>query len=1015
VRAVPVSRFRAVVPLFLATACLPWLTLLAQTPPAPGSEETASAPFTIEASTSEYFSRSWTVDEGLPNNVVNRLLQDRHGFLWIATGDGLIRFDGTRFKAFPLPDLAPGANSNIRDIAEDSAGNLVFLPGVGGILQLTPAGFASHAASSETTGKTLGRLFMEPDGAMWIASGWHDLLRWHEGRMETFRRGEHIPAFRGRHTFALDGRQQVWISGGDFLGRYENGRIVPVREPAGPNITIAAARSGGLWITAGHHLWKREDEKLRVVCEPAEWSSITQQSVQTMFEDRQGNLWVGTMRGGLFRLSANGIVAEPAPAAAITTILQDREDNIWVATATGGISMLRRKAFISLQGSSGLNDGARASICDDSTGALWWANRQHGLARYADGHLTSYNVPDTRLQTFVHLAGCDPHDTVWAATRMGIYTIDAKNPAGLVRVSPQPRDVRVLHCARNGDVWICSGENHIGYYRGGIYRDCSTDAALVDQNIHVIAEDTAGGIWVATGDRNLFQFSEGKFVKRYAGEQIEGGTVNGLLFDGRDNLWLATTSGLVMKHGRGFKRFGAREGLSDELVSQLMADDNGRLWYANRRGLCAVSMEELQAVAAGRRERVTEATLGRAEGLPKAFALGSRAPIPWKARDGRLWFSVHQGFVGVDPSASFPPLSPPPIHIDEIEVDKKIHAPGASLRLKPGDHQLTFRFSAVNFYAPEKVRLRHQLVGFDGDWRETGGDRSATYAQLRPGRYRMRVAAANQDGIWNEVLAPAAIVIPPAWWQTWTFTIAVTLLLILGFGWLVRHWSQRRLRARLEQLEREHQLQRERARIARDLHDELGYSVTQIGLIADRLKTEPALATIRDGLGELASCTRRLSGELEGVVWTVSPKNDQWNRLASYIRQFSLNFFADTPITCTVEGVDSAPAAPLAPEVQHHLLAIVKEVLNNTLKHARATRVQISMSYDERRMLLRIADNGTGFDPAAMEHSERNGLTNLRARADEIGASMEIDSAPGRGTAFTFDVPFRAVIPPRSA
>lgn len=961
-----------------------------------------------------YYSQEWTVDDGLPHNIVNCIVQDPQGYLWIASLGGLVRFDGRAFKEYPLLNSASEPNYNIRDLVLEPSGSLALLPATGGVLRLKEGKVSAHPAEEVLKGKASSHLFVEPNGALWIDADGGELVRWYEGKKESFYREKDIPAPSRRCYFACDPQNRVWISTGNIFGYYEKGRLIWRPEKVGTNIVVAPS-SGGIWVSSSERLLKIEDGVLVDVNSAPEWRELTQSSVHQLFEDRQKNLWIATRRKGLLCITAKGIETVQTSADNITSILQDAEDNIWIGTHGGGISRLRPKPFISLDNAENMSDSVRTSLCEDSLGALWFANRRGTLARYYNGAVEGYTVNPTGRTPEMYLVCPDKGGLIWVCTSAGLYTISSQHPTQL---EPHPsglKDVRIMICAQNGDIWVVHGEAGVGFFHQGGFRECVDEDNRLPKRIAVLAEAPDGTVWLGSNDRTLLQYKDGKFIERYSSQQVPGGPLKALLIDPKGTFWLATTRGIVLKQGERFKRFGVEEGLSDELISQLLEDDRGRLWSANRRGFSAVALEDFYAVAEGRQTTVAEATLGKDEGLPKAFALSGLPPTPWKAQSGRLWFSTHGGFIGIDPGASLPRRNPPAVYIDVVEVDHRQATLTNPLRLQAGDHQLTFKFTAINFSSPGKVQLRHQLIGYDLDWVTTGTDRTASYVYLPPGTYRMRVTAKNQDGRWNENGADLALIIPPTWWQTWYFRLATGLAIATVFAWLVRHWSQRRLRARLNDLERERQLERERARIARDLHDELGYSVTQVGLIADRLKNDSSEKELREGLGELASCTRRLSGELDGVVWTVSPKNDKWDRLATYIRQFALNFFADTSIACTVEGGENAPALPLAPEVQHHLLAIIKETLNNILKHARATRVEVSLSFVQGTMMLHLVDNGIGFAPSALEHSERNGLTNLRARAQEIGGQLEIVSSPGRGTEVRLSLAMNAKPKPRSA
>jgi signal transduction histidine kinase len=337
--------------------------------------------------------------------------------------------------------------------------------------------------------------------------------------------------------------------------------------------------------------------------------------------------------------------------------------------------------------------------------------------------------------------------------------------------------------------------------------------------------------------------------------------------------------------------------------------------------------------------------------------------------------------------------------VDEIRIDGRVAE--SPITIPPGDHRLDFHFVALNFSAPERVRVRHQLAGMDRDWIETVNEHTATYPQLPPGNYQMRVIACNQDGVWSSTPTIIKVLATAAWWQTVWWRLAVLCVATALIVWLARSWSHRRLRIRLEQLERENALERERGRIARDLHDELGGSLTQIRLLAERIKRHTAQPEFKDFAGQLAWRARRLAGELESIIWTVSPKNNAWDRLALFISQYALKFFRETEIGCSVSGADRISSKPLRPEEQHNLLAVTKEALNNILKHSRAATATVEMTEIEGDFVLRIHDDGIGFDPARRELTTCNGLNNMRARLREIGGEIRVDTAPDSGTTIT--------------
>jgi signal transduction histidine kinase len=421
------------------------------------------------------------------------------------------------------------------------------------------------------------------------------------------------------------------------------------------------------------------------------------------------------------------------------------------------------------------------------------------------------------------------------------------------------------------------------------------------------------------------------------------------------------------------------------------------MWFASRRGLFYVAKSELLAVARAEAAQVTSHMLGREHGLVALTPIATYYPTTGKSPDGRLWFATAQGAVVVNPGRMLRDLPPPPVLIDEVLWDGAPVAVGEKLRLPSGQHRVEFHFSALSYTAPENVRLRHRLEGAESNWVETGSERTAGYTNLRPRDYRLQVIARNSVGVWNTTGATLAFTIVPAWWETVYFRAGVVLMLIGFTAWLARTFAQRRLQQKLRRLEQDHALEKERARIARDLHDDLGASLTEVGLLADRL-VGAAPSELSPQLSGLAWRTRRLATELSGIVWTMSASNSSLDRLAAFLRRYAERLFRNTGTRCVVTGVEGIPAVPLPPDPQHQLLAAAKEAINNILKHARATEAAIEMRYVEEVFEMRIEDNGAGFSSEASLEPEGNGLRNMRSRLLEIGGTCEVTTTEGRGT-----------------
>ena len=946
----------------------------------------------------DFVERSWLVDEGLPHNVVNRTVQDAAGYLWIATGAGLTRFDGRDFKLYPLPLRPPGGNTNIRELVVDGPSSLLMLPASGGVVRFRNGLFEQLPLPVETKGRSLVDLFVEPDGVLWLGAENDSVMRWDGTKMMTFGVKDGLNRRGNRFSFARDGEGRVWLAGGDFVGSYHEGKLEPL--PPGPwnSAVIAPAKSGGIWISTFERLLKWEQGRLTVVAEVPQWP-LARGTAHYLFEDRDGALWIATRREGLFRLAAGRISRVATEIPMIVSVGQDREGNIWVSTEGGGIERLRPKEFVLIDRTAGLGEDVSTSVCVDSHGGIWCANLNGGLVRYHDG--VADTVASSAIGTeYFSISVCMDHDDhVWSAMAGALYRVPAQPPYRLEKMSPAIGYARVLFCAASGDMWVGSGNGGLGFFHNGKYTEISPDTKRTDQRIAAIAEAPGGAIWIATRAGALAEYRDGKLVPHPSGDSIGTGVIHTLFFDGDGALWIGTPEGLGLMRGGKFARLTKADGLPDDYIDQIAGDDQGRLWIGSRSGLYCVPVSQLKARADRHGPPVIGTKFGKDEGLVGATSISGEQPGTSKSADGRLWFTTHRGVIGFDPARLTEIRSAPAVMVDEIRIDGRITK--GPIVIPPGDHRLDFHFVALNFSAPERVRVRHQLVGMDRDWIETVNEHTATYPQLPPGNYQMRAIACNQDGVWSDTSTVVDVVATAAWWQTVWWRLAVLCGSAALIVWLARVWSHRRLRSRLEQLERENALERERARIARDLHDELGGSLTQIRLLAERIKRHTAQPEFRDFAGQLAWRARRLGGELESIIWTVSPKNNTWDRLALFISQYALKFFRDTETGCNVSGADRIPSKPLRPEEQHNLLAVTKEALNNILKHSHAATAIVEMSEVDGDFVLRIHDDGVGFDPARRELTTCNGLNNMRARLREIGGEIRVDTAPGLGTTIT--------------
>jgi signal transduction histidine kinase len=481
-----------------------------------------------------------------------------------------------------------------------------------------------------------------------------------------------------------------------------------------------------------------------------------------------------------------------------------------------------------------------------------------------------------------------------------------------------------------------------------------------------------------------------------------------------------------------FTTYTSQRGLFSDEVLSILEDDRGWLWMSCSRGIFRVHKRDLDDLDQGRIKKFNSIAYGKADGMESAICNSVAQPAAWKSHDGRLWFPTTKGVVSVVPDM---PVSRVwlPIFIEQVFADKKAllqgqpvmlppvgteeEVPSGSfgnmdIRVPPGRGELEFHFTALNFRNPEKSLFRYRLDGVDSDWVDAGTRRVAHYNNIYPGGYRFRVMACNSDGVWNESAASLGLYLVAHYWQTWWFRVIAGVGIAVGAGGAMLFGARRRLQRKFELLQQQAAVEKERGRIAKDIHDDLGSSLTRIMMLGERVAEDihkpEALAGHVD---KIVTSARATVQAMDEVVWAVNPENDSLDGLIGYINQYAAQLFENTKVRCRLEMPQMSRHVMLPAEVRHDLFLAVKEALHNVLKHAGASEVHVRVSEAQGRVEIGVEDNGCGFDIAPSNGNGNrggarpgHGLANMRKRMEGIGGEMKIVAAVGKGTQLTFSV-----------
>jgi signal transduction histidine kinase/streptogramin lyase len=973
----------------------------------------------------EFTAREWHESDGLPSEEVDTLALDDRGYLWVASPGKFARFDGTSFETAKIP---PEVALRSMVFGEDAAH-----PGSRGLIaplvaventvrnnQAGPAGYYVYSGGAfrfhpeaELNGNVVRTIFNADDGALWLGCEDGTLLRRRGKQTQIFpvppaARGKKFPSF----TAGRDG--QVWVLINEFVGRFNGSQWEPVFTGAvASGLRLVSSRSGGPWLITHNAVQRWNGTSFTPVAQIDE--QIGANYIQTAIEDRHGHLWFGTRSHGLYRVVGEHVLPVPISHADICALQEDTDGNIWVGTNGGGLVRLKTKTFWLYDKAAGLSDDFSHSVAEDRDGVIWLANRDGGVARIQNGVVDPISKR-ANWRSFSAKSVFPASDGgVWVTTGLGVYRTRPDNPESIMRVSAMSdiRGVRVTFVARNGDYWLALDPDKIVRWRDGQATYFGAENGFDGREIRAITEDSSGAIWIGAAEGKLFRSHDNGFERVPLPPGEDYGLLQALWFEADGTLLIGTTRRGVLflpPGGPGKSRLlTTKQGLPNGDVSSILRDDAGRYWFASRGGIFSIQGEQLRDFAHGKIKRVHTVVIGKDYGLPQLSGLGRTQPSGWKARDGVLWFATRKGVVRVDPALTPETSGPAPATLVEIACDGVPQPAADELTIQSTVRKIEIRFSVLSLSVPEQTVVRYRLEGFDNDWITPGQARVATYPRLTPGTYTLFIQVSDGAETWMDQPQLLTIRVVPPWWQTWWAQLGYLLTLVLSVAVLVRFWSYRRLRRRLEHSEREQALERERTRIARNIHDDLGASLTRISLITQSAQHKnPALAAEFE---EIFESVRTSTRSMDEIVWAVNPRWDDVENLVSYLGNYAQKFLGAAGIRRQLNLPSTLPSIKLPSQARHNLFLCCKEALNNIVKHAGAKEVMLTVTADEFELRIEIADDGRGFaasdrTPSTERVASGNGLQNMRDRMAEMAGTFEISSRPRGGTLVVFSVKF---------
>jgi signal transduction histidine kinase/ligand-binding sensor domain-containing protein len=977
----------------------------------------------------EFAVESWLADRGLPQNSASAVIQTRRGYIWVGTFNGIAEFDGRNFKVFDASQLHGLANSRVTSLWEAPAGPVWIGHDTGEVSYHSNGVFAATVQPPEWRRNPIKEFLADRTGAVWALNQLGEALRIRDGRVEQLSGPMAASPFANpRVTTDAQGRALVLRNG--LVAELTPSGYEPVRfdDPMERPfyLALAASRDGQLWVLGEGRLRKWNG---------AAWSADlgnfpgTGVAVTGMLELASGRIVVGTQESGLIIFDpATGWAtltrAHGLPQDWVLSLAEDQEHNLWVGTG-GGLAVLRERKVTMLGPPDDWLGRTVLSITQTRDGQVWAATEGAGVYRFSNGEWARFE-PENQ---FVWSVLADSQNHIWAGTwGGGLFHLETDRFVAQTNMIPEANPITALTESPADTLWIGTGTGLFRWQDNTLTSFADQGGAAAGDVRAIEVGGSPGEIWIGTQGAGLGHFRDNEFRTYQDQAGLADNFILSLKAETNGALWIGTLDhGLCRFQSGQFRTLTTAHGLPANIIYHIADDHLGFFWFNSPVGLFRVSKQQLHACADGQLARLDVLTYGKTEGLATLAGTGGFTPSGFRAPDGRLWFSNSRGIAVVDPQRARPNPVAPPVWIEKILVNGESILPQRpqtgrpTAVLPPGRSQLEIEFTGINFTAPERVHFRFRLDGVDSGWKEADATaRRVTYNFLPPGHYKFQVIARNSDGAWNDTGDTLAIRVQPHLWQTAAFKVTLSIAGSAAVGVAVFLLSRHRHRRKLERIAQERALERERARIAQDIHDDLGASLTRIGLLSETAAGElgPApQAAAR--LEQIIVTTRELTRSMDEIVWAVNPRHDTLDSLTEYIGRLAQDFLGAANIRCRLAMPMQLPDTLVRSEVRHNLFLACKETLHNVVKHAQATEVRLALELSGGGLKLTISDNGPGFDPqeaprpgGRQRAAAGNGLLNLEARLRLIGGKMTLASAPGQGTHVEFFVPLPAANAP---
>jgi signal transduction histidine kinase/ligand-binding sensor domain-containing protein len=1000
----------------------------------------------------QYRIDQWTADDGLPQNSVYGIIQTRDGYLWLATVDGLARFDGVQFSAFNKGNSPGIANNRFISLFEDASHDLWAGTEESGIVRFSGGRFEYFGAEQGV-----------PRSVSWIESDQRDGAIFH-GLNKTihFRDGKFSP-FDERSTFwtsraklsptvkivcrvnVVKRFSECFVNGQWSSFSLADGspqekfilvdqEIAPDGSPHARIVSAAQEANGTVWlITADGRVARAENGRVTRIFDERDGLPkyplflMIGSRLALVAKDANDALWLidlPSLQKELLLKKAAG--AFPLDKLEFLSTYADGEGNLWFGTSRDGLFRARKQIITPYSEAEGITNKTVYPVYQDKAGAIW-VGASEGLYKRENDRFVYIESTDNFL---VNAIGEDAAGRLLIGNFGALYVQDNNEfvPFEHEKI-PSIGYVYSIYTDREKALWI-GGADGLRRFKDGVLTNFSIADGLAGNDVKVIIEARSGGLWVGTYD-GLTRFENGRLTSWREVDGLPSRTVRALYEDADGTLWIGSYDGGLARFKDGkFTRYNMKAGLPNDGAFQILEDNNRNFWISSNRGIYRVSKDELNDFADGKITRLNSISYGKSDGMLNAECNGGRSPAGIRADDGRLWFPTMDGLAVIDPREIKVNSQPPPVVIESVRIDnadsefdhlevaaEKVDTakrnPRSGVQIEPSQQNFEIQYTALSFINSENLRFKYKLEGLDDEWVDAGTRRQAYFSHVPPGNYTFRVIAANSDNVWNTEGALLEIVVLPPFYQTWWF-ITLTLIAIGLLGFLLFRQRVRKINLKhVAELAFSRRLidsqEQERKRFAAEMHDGIGQSLV---IIKNRarlsLKQSDQKEAMLDHLENISETASHAIHEAKEIAFNLRPHLLDRLGLTKTIESMLGKVFgaSDTRFEAEIDIIDGL----LEKDSEILLYRIVQECASNVVKHSHAERAIIRIEHNEHNLVVTITDNGRGFVPMTRGNdlSKRSfGLVGIAERTRLLGGKLDIQSEPGKGTTISIIIDLR--------